>query len=429
MSGEKVNKDLGAAPFLENGAVPTGSKPQNDAPQAGFTDNQWYCHQARQTVFFTAFSLERSNRAAVEKIAADLARLAPQLNTGFIGARPAEPLTKEIIGAICDVKTVDDLSGYPQDWDLSGDEIFDTPDLPLFRIKAVVRRDGPDENGHASCILVISTHALLEGADAILLSRSRTVPRGMVTAKPNKTPLLQRLRFSVTAALLVPVQMLAAYFLSARTPDVSYRGIALERGRLRRVASAMGLSQRSLIFALVTYALNNGGKGFSRRKISAIYTDLDAASDRQTNDEFFQFRLIDLKLDYESDFAIFAKNVHSAIAEIESRDVTKTQAFINAMFATHRRVSRFLPFMYTPRFFRFTAGYDLSLSLMPPQLLAGEMTRGLMEPIYCGTFHPGMNLCVFAPGKTHITINLSLHARLVPHVEKIEALLEEIDPS
>ncbi|HHG88991.1 MAG TPA: hypothetical protein ENJ90_00740 [Devosia sp.] len=396
--------------------------------QAGFTHNQWYCHQARQTVYFTAFTNEVTDLAKLKKIAARLAVLAPQLTTGFLGARPHEPLADNILSRICRINTVDDLSAYPENWELDGADIFVEKDLPLFRVKAVTPRNGPDPQGRRAAILVLATHALLEGADSSRLSRSRAVPRAGVTDRPDKTPLLRRLRYGATAAALAPMQLLAAHFLAPRAPDIGYRALAFEKERIRRAAAGLNVSRRTLMFALVAHALNDGGRGFSRRGIRAIYADMDTASEVRTNDTFFQFRMIDAKLKARRSFPEFVQEVDHALARAEQKDMNATQSLLNSMFSAHRRLSGLMPFLYTKRFFRFSAGYHLTLSLVPPQRLGGELTKDLVEPVYCGTHHPGINMCVFSPGRNFTTINLCLHRSLLPNVDGISALLDQIAP-
>ena len=397
-------------------------------PHADFTNNQWYCHQARQTVFFTAFTDEITDLAKLKQIAARLGVLAPQLTTGFVGARPFEPLEDNVLSRICQIDTVDDLNVYPENWELDGADIFADKDLPLFRVKAVTLREGSHSNGRRTAVLVLATHALLEGADSSLLSRSRSVPRGEVTGKPDKTPLLHRLRYGATAAALVPLQLFAAYFLAPRTVDIGFRALAFERERIRRAAANLNISRRTLMFALVAYGLNDGGRGFSRRSIKAIYADMDALSEARTNDAFFQFRMIDAKLRVCNDFAEFAREVDEVLTRAEDKDMNATQSLLNAMFSMHRRLCSVMPFLYTKRFFRFSAGYHISLSLVPPQRLGGELTKDLLEPVYCGTHHPGLNMCVFSPGRTHITFNFCLHRAILPNVDRIADLLDEIDP-
>ncbi len=391
------------------------------------TNNQWYCFMARQSVFFSAFSSESPDISSLIKMAKSLIRLAPQLGMGYDGAILGKIPDDEILAKIINIKEVDELDEYPHKWDMAASEVFSQTNLPFFRIKAVVRRGGKDDLGRASMILIISTHALIEGADASLLSRSRESKKDDIIVKQKPISKFKSLAYGTAAAILAPLQLLAAKLFVSRKIDANYKALSVEREKIKRVAEKLNISQRALIFALSAYCLNDKGKGFSRKTISAIYADLDGASRFQTNDDFFRFRMVALKLKYDDDFIKFAKNVDEAIIRLESSDIRKTQAFFNAMFGAHRWLKNNFPFLYSDKVFRFSAGYHLSLSLLPPQRLFGRITKGMMEPIYAGTYHPGMNMSVFAPGRTQISFNFSLKKRLLNNVDRIEGLLDEID--
>jgi hypothetical protein len=60
----------------------------NKHPQALFTDFQWFLYEARDTVFFTAFSKLSFTEDTLGNLVADMVALAPQLTHGFVGARP-----------------------------------------------------------------------------------------------------------------------------------------------------------------------------------------------------------------------------------------------------------------------------------------------------------------------------------------------------
>jgi len=394
---------------------------------ASFTDNQWYCYQARQTVFFTAFSREVATLDDLKQMAANLCDLAPQLSDCFAGGQAGAEMSQEVLAEITSIEQVETLENYPENWNMAGDEIFDNPGLPMFRVKAVVLPDSPDSKGRRSAILILSIHALFEGADSALLSRSKSVEREAIAKKPGSVLGWSKIYFTALAAILTPLQLLGAWILAPRSSEVGYHAFSIERAKLRRIAAKMNISQRNLMFAVSTFVLNDGGKGFSPRKISTMYADLNSTSNAQTNDAFFQFRMIGVKFPVSSDFETFAHIVDREISHVEANDLSATQSLLNAMFAMHRRFYAAMPFLYSARIYRFNAGYHLTLSLVPPQRLGGELTGQMMEPIYCGTFHPGFNMCVFAPGKEHMTFNFSLYRRHLPKVKKIEQLLDQLD--
>jgi len=106
-----------------------------------------------------------------------------ELTHGFVGARPGYPFPLHILEAITSVEEVDSFEGYPDKWLSSSQDVFQQPDLPLFRVMAANLKGGPDSQGRASIIQVRSAHCLLEGSDAALLTRSQTANHGIQSDK------------------------------------------------------------------------------------------------------------------------------------------------------------------------------------------------------------------------------------------------------
>ena len=381
---------------------------------------------ARQTVFFSAFSRTPVTRESLEKLTRNITRLAPDLLHGFEGGRSGQPLTGPVLSRIISLQQVEDLSAYPDSWSMVGDDMFEARDLPLLRVFGVNRAGGPDEKGHHGMVLVLATHSLFEGEDAARLSRSQNVERGDVVHRPPAVSRGRRLAYRALAAALAPVQIMAAHLLAPRVADLQYRSLVLDRARLREAAQRLGIRQRSLIFALTTYVLNDGGKGFSRKRIRANYTDLSKTDSFQTNDDYFQFRLIDLNIPVRDDFEEFARGLDAQITRAESGDRTATQTLLNAMFGTHRWLHARFPSLYSAQLFRFSAGYHITLSVVPPQRLSGEIVKDLDEPVFTGTYHPGLNICVFAPGRRFVTLNLCLRAQHMAKLERMKTLFDSL---
>ena len=85
----------------------------NKHPQALFTDFQWFLYEARDTVFFTAFSKTSFDKQALNNLVAEMVALAPQLTHGFVGARPGQPFPQHLLDAITVSRYVDEFDGYP----------------------------------------------------------------------------------------------------------------------------------------------------------------------------------------------------------------------------------------------------------------------------------------------------------------------------
>jgi hypothetical protein len=395
-------------------------------PQALFSDFQWFLFRSRNTVYFTAFSREAVTRDGLTSMVAEMVSLAPQLTHGFSGARPGEPFARHVLDAITSLETVDSFEGYPDAWLEPGQEVFAETTLPLFRVKAVTLRNGPDAEGRRSMILVRSSHALLEGSDSALLTRGQSAAHGQMRARANKVPLAHRLKYGAIAWLTTPLHMLGAHLLSPKEKPMGFRSLAFERDRLRRLAKAMNVRTRSLMFALVTHALNGTDGAIDKRVIAAAYTMLDTAR-TAVDDDFFRVRALDAKFRVLEDFEAYVRVLDDTIGAVEQKDITRTQYVLNATFKLHRRLAKLFPFLYGPRFWRYSGPYDLVLTLVPPHRPYGTMTREVVEPIYCGSFHPGTNLCTFVPGRRYVTFNFSMETRHIAQVDAVTALLERME--
>jgi hypothetical protein len=397
-------------------------------PQALFTDFQWFLYEARDTVFFTAFSTLSFDKDLLGNLVAEMVNLAPQLTHGFVGACPGQPFPKHLLDAITDIQLVDELDGYPDKWLSKSQDIFARDDLPLFRVQAVVRKGGPDAQGRASVIQVRSSHALLEGSDSALLTRSQSAAHGVMSDKDNKVPFWTRLTSAFRGWALTLTYVTLANVLAPPDKPWGFRTLAIKRHRLRLLANRLGVRQRSLYFALVTHALNGEGpeKHMSDKVIGAAYTMLDGQRNN-ADDDFFRVRALEARFDYKEDFVDFVRTVDDTVDRIEARDITKFQVMMMAMFKTLRGLNRALPFLPGRRFWRFNNFIHVVLTLVPPHRTYGPMTNGMVEPIYCGAWHPAANICTFCPGREYITFNFTMEERHIANVDKVTALLERVE--
>ncbi|MBU2533288.1 MAG: hypothetical protein KKB37_11145 [Alphaproteobacteria bacterium] len=410
------------ASFEDFGRYPS---PVTD-PEALFSDLQWYIYRARNTVYFTSFSNKRYDKEALKDMVAKMCILAPQLTFGYEGARPGAPLTEKQLEAITKVELIDSFDGYPDKCLSRAQELFEHKGMPLFRVTALVRRDGPDEQGRASIILVRSAHAMLEGADSALLTRSQRTGFSPGETAHDQAPVLQKFLTGALIGLAAILHLVIANLLAPKKLNMGFATLAIERSRLRRIADKFGVRQRSLMFAVVMYALNQAKGGFNAKKISAAYTGLD--DDRaKKGDSYFRVRTLRTQFPFSPDFATFARAVDAKIDEIESRDSSKEQLAMNLVMKTHRFLAHIMPFMYTDRFFRYSGSMNIVLTLVPPHRVAGNLTAGMTEPIYCGSYHPSANLIAFVPGREYVTFNFSMHQEHIANVPDVEALLDTLD--
>ncbi len=395
-------------------------------PEALFSDLQWYIYRAKNTVFFTSYSKKRYDQESLMNMVAKMVALAPQLTFGFEGARPGMPFPQHILEAITSVEIVDSFDGYPDQWLTPAQELFEQKGMPLFRVKARVLRDGPDQEGRASVIMVNSAHAMLEGADSALLTRSQRTGFAPGSNVTDDVSLSHKLIRGTLIAIVTLLHLVIANLKAPKLVEMRFATLTFKRALLRRVADKFGVRQRSLMFAVVMYAFNTGRNGFNEKIIYAPYTGLDDDRSRK-GDDYFRVRTIKAHFPFSPDFGTFVHDVNAEIDRIEAIDDSKAQYAMNMVMKTHRILSRFLPFFYTERFFRFSGKSTVVLTLVPPHRIAGNLTLGMAEPIYCGSFHPSTNLCAFVPGREFVTFNFSMRAKHVGSVEDVQALLEKFD--
>ncbi|MCB1517657.1 MAG: hypothetical protein KDJ19_08610 [Hyphomicrobiaceae bacterium] len=381
-------------------------------------DAQWYYHRARQSVYFTAFSGTAISREQLHQSARAFVAHAPQLLAGF---DPDFLDNSANLDALIDIFEVDDLSVYPDAWQVNGEELFDQPHLPPFRIEAAISSSGPDADGRAASILVLATHALLEGSDSARLTRSnlsRHLSEQRDATSPGQ-PLL-----TLTTAALVPVQLLLANLIGPKKGPRGQKSLTLDRHRVRELARRFGVSQRAFLFALVSFGINGDDHAISPKRIFINFTNLSPGG--ADPESYFRFHVMEAKLPLKPDFAEFAKTTEQVLMRTDAKGPAFSQAFVDRLFHLHRKLAGFLPFLYPTRFFQFAGFFDLNLSITPPHHLGGPLTRSLMEPIFAGTFHPGLNSCVFVPQKSVITLNFEMQTRLLGRVNAVQNLFESL---
>jgi hypothetical protein len=400
----------------------------NADPQALFTDFQWFLFKGRDTVFYTAFSRQSFDKESVGNLVAEMVTLAPQLTHGFAGARPGQPFPKHVLDAITHVEDVDSFDGFPDKWIGKSHDILEHKDLPLFRVMVANLRGGPDAEGRASVIQVRSSHALLEGSDSALLTRSQSASHGIMSDKSNKLAMGARIKGTLQGWLTTFIYLTLANILAPPEKPWGFKTLALSRHRLRRLANRLGVRQRSLMFALVTHALNGEGEDrhMSKKVIGAAYTMLDTKR-HSGDDDFFRVRALEAKFQVLDDFVDYVREVDDTVGKIEQKDLSKFQVQMLAMFKALRNVNRVVPFLPNARFWRFNGGMHIVLTLVPPHRTYGPITHGMIEPIYCGAWHSAANICTFCPGRDYVTLNFSMETRHIDNVDKITALLERVE--
>ncbi len=399
-----------------------------DNPYALFTDFQWFLLAGKDTVFFTAFSKSRFDDTMLQDLVAKMVSLAPQLTHGFRGAKPGYPFPQRILEEITSVEDVDSFEGYPDKWLSHSQDVFKHPELPLFRVMAANLKNGPDAEGRMSIIQVRSAHCLMEGSDAALLTRSQTANHGIQSDKGRSENWFKRFRQGFRGTMMAWVYSVAGNLMNAPERKLHFRTLAIPRQRVRALANRIGVRQRSLYFALVTFALHSEKDRRVKEKfITAAYTMLDTKR-TASDDDFFRVRALEAKFPFNVDFVSYAKAVDAEMEASENKDITKFQLTILAMMGALRRLSRTFPWMINDKVWRLQgATADMVLTLVPPHRSVGPLTDWMIEPIYCGAFHQSTNISTFCPGREYMTISFVVEERHLQYVDRVNTLIDQLE--
>jgi hypothetical protein len=381
-------------------------------PTAGFTDMQWFMYHQRNVAWFAAFTDTALTDADLLHTARTLVELAPQLEFGFPDGIPDGVLTRAIYK-----ENVASLDGLPDRWLDRGDSVFDAP--PLFRLR-YASLAAPDAGGRAGFLLVQVVHALVEGADSALLSRSQSAAHPVSTSRHRTAPLVKAAAVGL-GAVLAGLHLIAGNVATAHPGPFRAVTRAYPRRLFSTLARQHGVRQRALLFALVLGALFESGTANGKRRISSTYSSIDdgGGADR---DAFMRMRMRFAVFDNAKSFPDFVRALDRRLAEAEAKE-SGFNAELNARgIRTHRRLSRLIPFAYRPRVFQFMP-YDMVLALVPPHRLGGRLTAHLREPVYAGAALEGANACVIVPNRQVVTFNFYIQDKLAPRLARLDTEL------
>ena len=385
-------------------------------PTIGFTDLQWYFYHQRAVAHFGAFSTSEYDPPRLLDLARSLISAAPQFLHGYRGT--GGDFLDTMLQQIISLETVPDLDGLPDHWVGDVDRITDNPDLPMLRICVAQLADGPDAAGRRSFVFVEVAHALTEGDD---FRSPQPLPRCPArTGNPVGAPHASARRqcaggSSATSTLLVHLAISRLW-----TPHGGALGSCnrvYPRRQLHLAARDLGVSQRALFLALVSHVLTGAGTPDGKR-ISATYTTM-ASGGGEHRDQYMRMRLRFADFENRPELPAYASAIDERLKAPEKGFEAEQKA---ASLSLHRRLPRLMPFLYSPKFFAFWS-YDVVFSLLTPHQLAGPLTDGMLEPIYCGATIPGVNGCFVVPGRDWVSFNFVVEAQKLGQIDRLDTAL------
>jgi hypothetical protein len=259
-----------------------------------------------------------------------------------------------------------------------------------------------------------------------MLTRSQSAARG-AAMEGRKVGLLLRLVTGVRGQLMAWMYIGLAQLFSPELKPWAFKTLAIERHRLKSLAARLGVRQRSLYFALVTHGLHAGAEGHVGKAVIAVaYTLLDGHR-TEVDDDFLRVRALLAKFKVREDFLAYVREIDATVGRLEKKEITKFMGLMTSAMHNVRCLNALWKGLPGRRFWRFNMGIEMALTLVPPHRTHGPMTRGMIEPIHVGAWHPGQNICTFCPGRDYVTLNFSMEERHIARVDNIMSLLERVE--
>lgn len=403
---------------VENRLFPGWPGRQPD-PTEGFTDMQWYFYHQSAVAYFGAFSSEAYDDERLVSFARDLLTAAPAFNN----IRGTSLPDRDVLRRLGSIATVPSFEGFPDCWTDVEATVMDDPALPMVRIRVAQLAGGPDAQGRRCFVLVQVAHALTEGNDSSHLSRSQAASHEQPVVAP-AVPLRWALPARILGAVHVLGHLLLGRLWTPHKGRVRLASRTYPRQIIRNIAHELGVSQRGLMLALVARVIANGGTPSAPKRISTAHTTL-ASGGGANRDQFMRMRIIYGKLENRPDLPSFVRRVDADLKKHEANETGFQSELKAATLRGLRRVSRIAPFLYSPKLFAFWP-YGIIFSLLTPHQIAGDLTKGMLEPVYCGTNIPGLNGCIVVPGSNFVTFNFFIEEHMLPSMDRLDAAIEDL---
>ncbi len=392
------------------------------AKQFPFSDLQWYLNKARNTVYLAAESDVALSEKDLHDIAGFFMKLAPQLHCKADGKGGRHVVVDIDPKSICTYALTDDLDKSLAAFISENQAVYSDPDLPNFRACCYTLVN-PKVGEPKSLCVFSSSHALMEGSESARVMRLRQSVHNADQASA-KLGILGKSAITIAGIILAPVLLAASFFSRKDTRNSSCVVIELDRKSVKKLALMHGVRQRSILFSLPLFGLRLADtlpNRTTKKKQLISYTTLP---DTKTTleDPALNLRMQVEQIRSATDYATQVQIVEDVLSREDTKEIY-SQAFYNSILGVHRKLHSVFPFLYGPRFFNYVP-YDFVLSLLPPHVAGGVLGKVFGRSIYCGSYIPGANTCVFVPYRNGISLNLYVDQSTLENMDAFMGFLE-----
>ncbi|WP_156892550.1 hypothetical protein [Salaquimonas pukyongi] len=388
-----------------------------------FSHLQWYLHHAENTVYLAAESDDVLSERNLHEIAGWFMTLAPQLNYRANGRGDRHlpvPVKPE---AICHHEEVGDLH-QALAWAIENHkEIYTDSDRPNFRAYGFRLRRARKDSAR-SLYVCCSSHALMEGSESARIMRMRNTVHH-AERSPARLGLLKTAMITLAGLILAPLHLIASWFDRRDVSHGNWAIIDISRKSIKQLAKRHGVRQRSVLFSLPLYGLHFEKSLPHQTTKKAQLISYSTLPDSKTTleDAALNLRMQVGRIPSAESFEAHLKAIDQVLGKEDTTEIY-SQAFYNSILGVHRVLHRLFPFLYRGRFFTYVP-YDFVLSLLPPHLTGGWFRKLFRRSIFCGSYTPGANSCVFVPYLGGFSLNFHADPKIHANMDAFTQFLKQ----
>lgn len=379
-----------------------------------FSPLQWYLSHARNTVHFAAQSSRAMSEADFHTLIGQIMDWAPQLNTRAENALDRHVAVDVDHTTLCHYELTDDLDLSFARTVAMHDTVYSDPALPDFRAFCFRLRQ-PKEGKPQTLVVCCTSHALMEGSETSRLMRARQSVHNADQITARLGP-FQRGALAAAGLALAPFHLVASRFNNTDVAAGQSVTINIERDAVKKLAAELKVRQRSLLFSLPLFGLQlaSGLPNPVRRRAHLVSYATLPETRSSLEDSALNLRMQVGRFAAAKAFQVHVRQTEAVLAKENTTEIY-SQALYNSILNVHRALQKPLPFLYRERFFSYVP-YDFVLSLLPPHV-SGGLLRGMFDgSVFCGSYTPGVNTCVFVPHRDGISLNLYLRPPVLENV-------------
>lgn len=392
-------------------------------PDRPFSGIQFYMANTGMTVHVLLDQVAPMPRSSLNEVIARVLAQAPQLawrERPSAGGYVTRVETPDPASVLVDLSANAGVS-LPAALDAALRAPLTEGDKPSFQ---VLWQPGGDD-GVPPLLCFHTTHGILEGADVAGILRGRSSEREKRDTDDLALPAGKRFWASVLVPFVWVLHLLIARFETRDSADFGYRRLTMDRPSVKAAAERLGISQRALLFALVSETYRRVRK--PGKPLSVIYSTLPTKRARLVDDEYMNVRTDEVQLKPRATLVEYAGHVDQVL-KARGPNPLFLATLQRKLLRLHRWVHARAPWIFPRKFFGFSP-QDLILSMIPPVNPARFDRHLAGATLYAGSNTGTASNCIFVPSDRAVGLTFYTDIPADVLAETLRGLCAELDVS